>query len=220
MARLAYLGPAIVVVGAMVAGAGAWYVLHARPTPGAVIDTIDLGSGGSLVLRSEAKGERAFLELNDREGVRWRALVPQYAGTHDRRGVAWGPVAVTVRVERGGRSEIFALAMRDGHKLGGRRLAPEHEPNTAPQTGPITLTDHTLSYEFVSGTNWHRVVGIDLAAGNVAWTAELGSAPVTAGGIDNGRLWITQLGKTRTFAATTGQEVTQPPTTALTTGAL
>lgn len=208
MARLRYLGPAIVLVGVTVAGAGAWYAWHARPKPGDVIDAIDVGSGGRLVVRNEAGGQRAFIELRDRERVQWQALVPHYTGTRDRRAVAWGAFAVTVRVERGGRSEIFALAMRDGHKLGGRRLAPDREPNATPASGPITLTDHTSSYELVGGPDWQRVVRLDLATGNVAWSAELGGAPITDGGIDNGRLWLTQRGNTRTFDAKTGRPLT------------
>lgn len=205
MARLGYLGPAIVLVGAIVAGAGAWYTWHARPRPGDVIDTIDLGSGSRLVVRSEAGGNRAFLELHDSQGLQWQALVPHYAGTPDRRAVAWGTIAVTIRVERGGRPEVFALAIQDGHKLGGRQLAPDREPTMTPPLGPITLTDHNFSYELVGGADWHRVVSIDLATGNVAWNAELGRAPITDGGIDNGRLWLTQLGKTRTFDGKTGR---------------
>lgn len=208
-AFLRYLGPAIVLIGAIVAAVGAWYAMHARPKPGEVIDTIDLGDGGKLVVRNEAEGQRAFVELHGKEGLRWQALVPHYAGNRDRRAIAWGTTAVGVRVERGGRSEVFALAMRDGHKLGGRRLAPDREPNAAPPVGPITLTDHAFSYEFVSGPDWHRVVCIDLATGKLTWTTDLGSAPVTEGRIDDGVISLTQRGQRRTFDAATGREHAQ-----------
>jgi hypothetical protein len=87
----------------------------------------------------------------------------------------------------------------------GARLLPA---SAAPKFGPITLTDHVFSYEFVSGTDWHQVVAIDLATGNVAWKTDLGSAPITDGGMHNSGsagvrplLWVTQLGNPRTFDA-------------------
>lgn len=210
MARLGYLGPAIVIVGAMVAGVGAWYAVHARPKPGDVVDTIELGDQRQLVLRRELDGERAFIELRDRDAVQWQALIPHYSGTRDRRAIAWGPTAVTVRVERGGREEVFALAMRDGRKLGGRRLAPEHEPITTPASGPITLTDHRFSFELVGGANWHQMIAVELATGNVAWKAELGMTPATDGGIINGRIWLLQNRERREFDASTGRELSIP----------
>ena len=41
-------------------------------------------------------------------------------------GLAWNDVAVTVRILRGDRAEVFALNMQNGTKLGGFRLAPNH----------------------------------------------------------------------------------------------
>lgn len=211
MARLGYLGPAIVIVGTMIAGVGAWYAVHARPKPGDVIDTIELGERRQLVLRREIDGDRAFLELRDRDAVQWQALIPHYSGTRIRRGLAWGPTAVTVRIERGGRQEIFAVAMRDGRKLGGRRLAPDRDPIATPAFGPITLTDHRFSYELVGGTDWHQMIAIELATGTVAWNVELGLTPASDGGIANGRIWLMQNGNRRTFEASTGRELSLPP---------
>lgn len=206
MARLGYLGPAIVVVGAAVAGIGAWYVVQARPQPGDVIAAFDAGSAGRFVLRREVMGERAFIERRQADRVLWQALIPHYAGAALRPAIAWGSIAVTVRVERGGRAEVFALAMRDGKKLGGFRLAPEHEPIATQPIGPITLTDHERSYELVGGADWHEIVGIDLATGQALWKTALGRAPISDGGIDGDHIWLIQDGRNRTFDAATGAE--------------
>ena len=194
------------IVGAAVAGVGAWYAIHARPHAGAVIDTLDLGSDHALVVRAEDGGERAFLELRDHDTVQWQALIPHYAGSTGRSGVAWGPTAVTVRVERGGRAEVFALSMHDSTKLGGFRLAPEREPITTQPTGPITLTDHVRSYEVVGGADWHEVVGVDLRSGNALWKTVLGKSPITDGGVTGANVWLVQDGQKRFFNVFSGHE--------------
>ena len=207
MARLGLLGPMIVVVGAAVAGVGVWYYQHSRPKAGVVIDAIAVGSDQSLVIRDEQGGDRSFLELHKGDEVVWQALIPHYVGTHARPGIAWSPTAVTVRVQRGPRAEVFGLAMDTALKLGGFRLAPEHEPNTTPAAGPITLTDHAHSYELVGGAGWHQLVGVELLSGQAMWKVELGAPPVTDGGIDGGDVWVLQApGPRRYFDALTGRE--------------
>ncbi|HET7504822.1 MAG TPA: hypothetical protein VFK02_27555 [Kofleriaceae bacterium] len=203
--RLGWLGPALVLVGAAVAAVGVWYMVHARPAAGAVIDTIPVDAGRSLVVRAEAGGDRAFIELRDGDAVVWQALVPRYAGRPGAPGVAWSPVAVSVRVIRDGHAELFALAMHDASKLGGMRLAPEHGPVVADPPGPITLTDHVRSYEVVSGPDWHQLVAIDLRSGKALWSRELGPAPVQSGGIEGDQVWVDQGAGHRGFALATGQ---------------
>jgi len=206
VSRLGYLGPAIVVVGAAVAGLGAWYAIHARPQPGDTIDRLDLDQGQTLVVRAEVGGQRAFLELHGRDRLLWQALIPRYAGTSRQPGIAWGATAVTARVERTGRAEVFALARRDGQKLGGFRLAPEHEPIANQPTGPLTLTDHLRSYEIVGGSDWHQIIGVDLQTGQGIWKADLGPAPITGGGVNGNEVWLAQGSQRRTFNAVTGIE--------------
>lgn len=212
MARLGLLGPAIVLVGAAVAGVGAWYVVHARPEPGDVLDTIaapEAGEGATLVVRGERGGDRSFLELHatspSGDQVVWQGLIPHYAGARGRPALAWSRDVVTVRVERDGRAEVFAFSMRDAAKLGAFRLATEHEPITTPPTGPITLTDHVRAYEFVGGTDWHQLIGVDLTTGKGVWKVELGPAPVTNAGIEGGSVWVQQLDQRRRFDASTGR---------------
>jgi hypothetical protein len=206
VARLGFLGPVIVLVGAAVAGVGTLYAVHARPKAGAVIDTLQLGSGGTLVVREEDGGERSFVELRANDEVQWQAFIPHYAGGPGRPAIAWGPTAVTVRVERSGRAEVFALSMRDSTKLGGFRLAPEREPITTQPTGPITLTDHVRSYELVGGADWHELVAVDLRSGNALWKAVLGKSPITDGGVVGADVWVVQDGRKRHFNVFTGRE--------------
>lgn len=212
MARLRFLGPAIVATGAAVAAVGTWYVIHARPVAGDVIDTIAVGSAAedtSLVIRAEANGgERSFVELRRGGEVVWQAIVPHYIGTHERPAIAWSPGAVTLRVQRSGRAEVFALGMQTSVKLGGFRLAPEHEPNTPPAEGPITLTDHVRSYELVGGAGWHQLVAVDLKTGDALWKVELGAPAVIDGGAGDGVVWVVQrdTGK-RAFDALTGKDL-------------
>lgn len=210
--RLGWLGPLIVGVGAAVATVGIWYFQHARPVPGAVIDTVAVDGERTLVVRGEASGgERGFVELRDGDRTVWQALVPRYGGRPGAPGVAWSATAVTVRVVRNGRAELFAIAFRDGSKLAGIRLAPEHGPVIDASTGPVTLTDHARSYELVAGAGWHQLVGIDLTTGRALWSRELGAAPVTAGGLTGsmtaGAVWLVQGGERRCYAAPSGHDV-------------
>ncbi|HEU4734001.1 MAG TPA: hypothetical protein VFT22_39185 [Kofleriaceae bacterium] len=203
--RLGWLGPAIALAGTAVAAAGVWFMVHARPTAGAVIDTIPVSDGRTLVVRAEAGGDRAFVELHDGEAVVWQALVPHYGGRPGAPGIAWSRIAVTVRIVRNGRAELFALAMRDASKLGGMRLAPDHGPILPDPPGPITLTDHVRSYEIVSGPDWHQLVAIDLGSGQALWSRELGPAPVQSGGTEGDQVWVDQGAGRRSFTQVTGQ---------------
>jgi hypothetical protein len=181
-----------VIVGAAVAGVGIWYIVHARPVVGDVVATIPMDPRAQLVVRSQVGAERDFLELRVDDDVKWRALIPHYAGAPDRPAVAWSATAVTVRVERDGHAEVFGFAMHDAQKIGDFRLAPEHEPITTQPTGPITLTDHVRSYEIVGGAAWHQLIAVELASGKGVWKTDLGPAPVTGGGVSVGQVWIVQ----------------------------
>jgi hypothetical protein len=210
MARRRWLGPTIVGVGAAVAAVGVWYVLHARPHVGAMIDKLDLPDDHYLVVYAEAGGERSFIELRDHDTVQWQALIPHYAGAKGRPAIAWSKAAVTVRVERAGRAEVFAIAMQDASKLGGFRLAPEHEPIAMQPDGPITLTDHVRAYELVGGADWHELIAVDLQSGKALWKDELGRQPITDGGVEGAQLWLVEGGQKRRFNVFTGAEDKSP----------
>jgi hypothetical protein len=203
---LGYLGPAIVIVGAAVAGLAIWYVQHARPEVGAVIDTLPIDATHSIVVRAESGGDRSFLELREGDAVTWQALIPRYAGAPGRPGIAWSDLAVTVRVERGPRAEVFSFLRSNAYKLGGLRLAPEHEPITTQTQGPITLSDHERSYEIVGGTDWNQIIAVDLHTGTGVWKVDLGPEPIRAGGVDALGVWLEQGQKRRILAPATGVE--------------
>jgi hypothetical protein len=204
--RLGWLGPAIVLIGAAIAAVGVWYFVHARPTPGDVIDRIPIAPALSLVVRREVGGDRAFVELREGDRVVWQALVPPYGGRPGARGIAWSLSAVSVRVIRDRRAELFVLAMQDATKLGSVRLAREHGPIVTDATGPITLTDHARTYEIVSGADWHQLVAVDLATGRVMWSRELGPTPVTSGDVAGRQVTIQQGARTQAFDGLTGAD--------------
>ena len=205
MARLGFLGPGIVIAGAAIAGVGIWYFVHARPVAGDVIATVEC-DGASLVFRNERGGERSFVELHEHGELVWEALIPHYAGDAARPAAACSSKAVSVRIERSGRAEVFGFLRTAGDKLGGYRIATEHEPIRTQPTGPITLTDHVRSYEFVGGEAWHQLVAVDLDSGEALWKVDLGADPVSEGGVAADSVWIRQGGRERRFAATDGRE--------------
>jgi outer membrane protein assembly factor BamB len=205
--RLGWLGPAIVLIGAVIAAAGVGFMVYVRPAPGEVIDTFAIDDHRALVVRKEAEGERSFIELRDRDRVMWQALVPRYAGRAGNPGIAWTPTTVSVRVVRDGRAELFAFALHDASKLGGLHLAREHGPIAEDLAGPITLTDHARSFELVSGPDWHQLVAVDLSTGRALWSRELGGAKVRAAGVGSGAVWVDQGSNSRQcFGILTGAE--------------
>ena len=209
--RLGWLGPAIVLVGAAVAVVGIVYMVRAKPVAGAQIDSIKIDDRSHFVIRDESGGDRAFLELWDGDVLRWQALIPHYAGSPGRRGIAWSKTAVTIRVERGGRAEVFALSMHDSAKLRGFRLAPEHEPIHYGGLAPLTITDHQRSYELVGGSDWNQLVAVDLTTGVALWKAELGAHSVIDARVEGGIVIVDQLVQRQAFDAATGRVVPAPP---------
>ncbi|MGE0872474.1 MAG: hypothetical protein AB7P03_28220 [Kofleriaceae bacterium] len=205
--RLGWLGPAIVAVGAAIAAVGVWYAVSARPTPGDVIDTITLDPHRSVVIRAEQGGPRSFVELITDGSMTWQALIPAYAGAANKRGVAWNEFALSIRVIRGDRAEVFALSFRDSTKLGGVILASGRGPIDRTATGPLTLTDHVRSYELVAGTGWHVLVAVDLQSGKRAWDIDidLGADPVDDAVLEGDTIWVTQSGTRRGWNTRTGQ---------------
>ncbi len=204
--RLKWLGPAIVIVGVAVAGAGAYAIVTGRPDPGAVLDRIAVDPQTELVVRAEEGGDRNFVELFERGELKWRALTPTYAGRPGVPGIAWNNVAISVRVIRDGRAEIFALARENAAKLGGFKLAPDHGAVIKQQHGPVTITDHIRSYEIVEGEGWHQLVAFDLNTGVGVWRQQLGDKPVDAANLEGGVVWVTQNGVRRGFGVEDGGE--------------
>jgi len=201
--RLGWLGPIIVAVGAAIAAVGVWFVVTSKPKAGAVIETMKVDDHTTIAIRAEDGGNRNFVELRDGDEVRWQALIPTYAGRPGATGVAWSPGVMSVRVSREGRAEVFALAMHDAAKVGGLRLATEHEPIETQPDGPVTLT---RSYEVVGGSNWHQLIAISLQTGHGLWKVDLGPVPITDGAVEGGIVWLQQGARKRRFVVFTGAE--------------
>lgn len=207
-ARLGWLGPAIVAVGIAIGGFGVWFVVHSKPKASdTILDTVKIDETSKFVVRDEVNGDgtRSFVELVIGNDIKWQALIPRYAGKTGQSGIAWSKTAVLVRVIRNERAEIFALSMHDASKMGGFRLAPNHEA-IAPDTGPITVSDSVRAYEIVNGPDWHQLVGIDLNSGRALWRVELGSSPISDAGVTGGELWLMQAGHKRKFFVFNGNE--------------
>lgn len=205
--KMRWLGPTILAVGLAVGGAGVWYMVHARPHAGAVIDTFQVDPDSQLVVRAEEGGDRSFLELDRKGATVWQALIPHYAGEKGRPAIAWNDTAVTVRVERSGKAEVFALSMHDAAKLGGFRLAPDHpEPIVTQKKGPITVTDHIRAYEFVGGDKWHELVAVELRTGKALWKADLGHWEVQDAGVEMPYVWLVQANQKRWYNVLNGNE--------------
>lgn len=204
--RLGWLGPAIVLVGVLAAAAGVYLMISNKPKPGAVLETVMIDPRTKIVVRAEDGGDRNFVELHAGDELVWQAMVPPYGGRHDASGIAWSEIAVSVRVVRGHKAELFILARRNADKIGGIHLGGDHGPILEPSSGPITLTDNKRTYEIVSGPDWNTITAVDLQNGNKLWIKELGKAPITAGGVTGGLVWLEQAGTKRYFHVFTGKE--------------
>lgn len=203
--RLWWIGPGIIAIGAAGAIVAAWYFERVQPRPGAVIDTIPIAQNADLVVRAEQGGPRSFLELDVDGKVRWQAYIPHYAGAKGRPGIAWSRDVATVRTDGDdGSALVYAFSLDTAAKIAGFRLAVEHDPVKTQPTGPVTLTDHLRSYEFVGGSGWHQLIAVSLGTGDGLWKVDLGPAPVTDGGVGGGVVWVQQGSTRREFDAVTG----------------
>lgn len=206
--NVGWIGIVIVGLGVAVAAVATWYILHARPKMGALIDSIPIDNDSHFELHEELAG-RSFIELVSHGELKWRALIPKYAGEKGRPGVAWNADAVTVRVDRGGKqAEVFALSMKDSAKLGGFRLAPDHPGAVTEKTGPITVTDHIRSYELIGEHDkWHSLTAVDLKTGKALWSADLGHWDVTDAGVEPPLyVWVVQAKQKRWYNVLNGNE--------------
>lgn len=201
-----YLGIIVVATGAVIAAGMIWFMIHVRPKPGAVIDRITIAPNTEIVIRAEQSSDRDFIELHENGKLAWQALIPHYAGSPGRPAIAYGPTAITVRVARDGHAEVFAFSTQSAEKIGGYRIAAEHEPIATHPDGPITLTDHVRAYELAAGPGWHQIAAIDLGTGKGQWKRELGPQTITDGGVDASGVWLVQGGKRRLLDAATGSD--------------
>ncbi len=224
--RLGWLGPVIVLVGALAAAVGIWWMKTARSEAGKYLDVFALDGETALLVRGERASDRSFVELRHFAGeVAWQAMVPTYAGHPGTPGVAASKVAASVRVVRNGTAEVFGLSMRNASKLGGFKLAsarPRH-PGGHTLSAAVTLTDLRYSFELAGQERsekqevspWAVLVAVDLDTGRGTWSVDLGAEPITSAGITEGAVWVQQAGQLRGFrtsdGAATTVAVTPPP---------
>jgi len=204
--RLGWLGPAILALGVAVGALGVWYMIRARPAVGAKIDEFPIDGRARLVVRAEDGGDRSFVELHVGDEMRWRAMVPTYAGRPGAPTIAWNDEVISVRVVRDGKPEIFALRRDDASKVGGIHLVKDRSPVVTPATGPLTVHDGKRSYELIAGEGWQLLVAVDLRIGKVIWQRELATTPITQAAIERGHVWVEQGGKKRFFDVYSGKE--------------
>ncbi len=204
--RLGWLGPAIVLVGMALAGLMTWFMVASKPSAGAVIDTIAIDRAQSIVVRADDGSDNNFIELRAGEKVLWQSFVPRYAGRPGAPGIAWNETAISIRVLRSDRAEVFAIARANGSKLGGFKLAPGKGAAIMQTSGPVTLTDHVRSFEVVSGVGWAQLVAFELGTGEPRWKQDLDGTLIEAGGVEGEFVWIRQAGRTRRFRAVDGSE--------------
>ncbi len=220
--RLGFLGPSLVLLGAAVAAIGAWWMVHARASATAYLDVVALDEHTALAVRGERSTTRAFVELHrlakDEPQVQWQALVPRYAGRPGKPGLAASRQAISVRVVRDGRAELFGLSMRNAAKLGGLRLAHERPQHPSGNTLPaaVTLFDGVASFELVGSEEsppWSAVAAIELDSGRERWHRDLGAEPVEAMWLAGDALWLRQGGRVHGLAVADGAPRTaQVPT--------
>lgn len=169
----------VLALGLGVGAIGAWWVVEARPQPGAFIDALAI-PGGAIVVRHERSSDRGIVELYDGDRRRWRAMVPHYAGGPGRLAMAASPRSVTVRSVRGGRPYVFAFDTAAGAKLDSFDLAGEVPPIAAAYTLPhlVTVAGERYAAEVITTpTGGVDVIGVDLEQRRLAWRIPLPWTP-------------------------------------------
>ena len=200
----------VMALGLGVGGVGAWWVVHARPRPGDFIDVLATNEG-AIVVRHEQSSDHAFLEVYDGSRLRWRGMVPRYAGHPGAIAVAASRRSITVRVVRGGHPHVFAFDADSGAKIDSFDLTPGAPPDKDAYTLPTvaTVNDGALGAEILAAPGGGtEVIGVALDDRRLAWKKTLPGTATDA--------WITgdtlvvQAGVSRhAFALTDGGE--RPP---------
>jgi hypothetical protein len=187
-----WLAPTLLAIAVAIGGTGVWYALHSRPTPGAYYEVFALDANTAVALRHEVGSERSFVELVELgRGVHWQALIPPYAGRPGAPGLAASTTAITVRVRRAGKDELWALSTNDAEKLGQVELRPGADAPHATPPAVVTVGDRTQSFELVGdASHTTAVTAIELASGKAQWRVDLGPDPIAYGWLDEHTLWI------------------------------
>lgn len=208
-----WLAPTVLGIGVTVGVLGIWVMVRSRVHAGAYFEVLATDGPYAVALRHQDDSSRDFLELVEiGHGVRWQALVPLYAGTPTAPGLAASPNAITVRVRRDGRDELWAMSTRDAEKLGQLGLEPGAEAPGVRPPAVVTVADAVQSFEFAGAPDRATtIVGIELANGAPKWRIELGSVTVRGAWLDDTTLWIDTGAAPMGIDRATGKTVARTP---------
>jgi hypothetical protein len=210
-----WLAPLILGVGVAVAALGVWVMVSSRAHAGAYYEVLATDGPYAVALRHQDGSNRSFVELIETgKGVRWQAMVPQYAGSPTAIGLAASPTAITVRVTRNGQDELWALSTEDSEKLGQLGLVPGGPAPGVQPPAVVTVADAVQSFEFAGAPDRATsVVGIELATGAPKWRVELGPISVRGAWLADKTLWIDTSGGPKGLDRATGTPVEGPAPT-------
>ncbi len=192
MARASYSGRRIaifvLVLGFGVGGLASWFMLGARPVPGAFVDAVATPDG-ALAIRREKSSDRGFVELwreRDHRLYRtWSGLIPHYAGHPGMMAAAATRAVATVRVTRGGRPQVFAFDLVHGAKIDSFDLDPSLPPSpaawTLPTVGTTGADDHAVE-AVATADGGAALIAVDLAHRATLWRRTVPWPPT--------RVWI------------------------------
>ncbi|MCE9576371.1 MAG: hypothetical protein K8W52_24700 [Deltaproteobacteria bacterium] len=208
-----WLAPTLLGIGVTVGVLGIWVMVSARVHAGAYFEVLATDGPYAVALRHQDDSPRVFLELIEiGHGVRWQAMVPPYAGTPTAPGLAASPNAITVRVRRDGRDELWAMATRDAEKLGQLGLEPGAAAPGVLPPAVVTVADNVQSFEFAGAPDRATtIVGIELAIGSPKWRIELGKVSVRGAWLDDKTLWIDTGAAPLAIDRATGKTVDRTP---------
>ena len=209
--RFGLLGPILVVVGLLAGGFGIWFMLHVRPVPGDFIDGFALDDNSYIAIRAQPGTDRNFVEVTRQNKQLWQAMIPHYAGRVGAPAIGVSPTAMTVRIARRGRSEVFGLSLTDARKMGALLLGKDRKPTATSHCGEIiTLTADGRAFELLSTQDDNAIASVDVSTGAAGWQAGLGKAPITDAGVANGIVWVNQGTTSTAFHAADGSAAEIP----------
>lgn len=210
-ARLGLLGPLVVIVGVAAAAVGIWFMLHVRPAPGKFIDGVALDDDSFIAVREQSGTDRNFIEVTRQNKLLWQAMIPHYAGRVGAPAIGISKTAMTVRIARRGRSEVFGLSLTDSRKLGALLLGKDRPVSATSHCGEvITVTDDERAFELISSPDDNAIASIDVTSGMAGWQADLGKSPIVDAGVADGVVWVKQLDMIRAFRAVDGSKTEVP----------
>lgn len=170
----------VLTLGVGLGALGSWWLVRSRPVPGDFVDAIALPDGGAVVIRRERGSNRTMVEVHDRTHMRWRALVPTYAGAVGTAAVAASPSVVTVRVTRDGHPLVFAFDTVHGSKVDSFDLADGEPPDGHGYTLPglATVVSGEWSIEVVTRPGGGaRLYALALDEHRLVWKADVAGTP-------------------------------------------